>query len=169
MLIDCSYFTKGSRQILNATMGTLPNPNAQEVLTSINAYIAENQEGFLMKMLGETLGNKVHTYLVCQDDEVVVAKQANFEAVCARLREPFADYVFFQILRTCNTRATINGLVMLKVADTHVSPIRRQVITWNSMVDKNTLFVKWTKSDECKLTGISTSESMLTKINPFNL
>ena len=169
MLIDCSYFTKGSRQILNCTVGTLPSPNAQEVMKSIEAYIAENQEQFLLRMLGPSVANKVHNYLVCQDEDGAVKRIESIDDVCSRLRESFADYVFFQILRTANTRATINGLVVLKISDTHVAPLRRQVVAWNTMVDRNNLFAQWCKTDQCKLTGIKISDAMLTKINSLNL
>ena len=75
--------------------------------------------------------------------------------------ESFADYVFFQILRDANTQSKVTGLVQLKCADTYVSPIRRQVIAWNRMVDRN----RWFNA----LTGIRVSENLLTKINRLNL
>ena len=43
MLIDCSYFTDGPRHIMNATLGEMPNPNAEEVNAAIEAYIARWQ------------------------------------------------------------------------------------------------------------------------------
>ena len=63
MLIDCSYFTKGPRRILNASLGTvgrLPNANATEVADAIEAYISEYQEEYLAGILGNTVGNKVN-------------------------------------------------------------------------------------------------------------
>ncbi len=169
MLIDCSYFTKGARHILNSSMGTIPDPNAIAVMASVEAYIAENQELFLMKMLGVSLSNKVHNYLICRDEDENTAPQVNFDAVCDRLRESFADYVFFKYLRDINTQVTATGTVRLKNANTAVSPIQRQVSIWNSMVDKNRLFASWCISSECNLSGISVSESMITKINSLNI
>lgn len=172
MLIDCSYFTKGPRLILNASMGnrdTLPNPNAAEVNKAIEAYIEEHQERFLVRILGATLGNKVNAYLVCQDEDENPTSNMNFDAICERLREPFADYVFYYILRDSAAQATITGLVRLKCANDYVAPIRRQVSAWNSMVDKNRLFAQWCQSADCPIAGISTSEDMTTKINSLNL
>lgn len=169
MLIDCSYFTKGSRHILNATMGTTPNPNAIEVNEAIEAYISEYQEQYLSQMLGPALGNRVNAYLVCIEEDEEPRHNANIDAVCEQLRDSFADYVFFHILRDMNTQSTITGLVQLKCANEYVAPIRRQVNVWNSMVDKNRQFAGWCGSDNCTLSGISTDNEMLTKINPLNL
>lgn len=169
MLIDCSYFTKGPRHILNASLGTLPNANAMEVNLAIEAYIAEYQEQYLLGVLGSTMGNKVNAYLVCLDEDDEPKHNDHIDAVCERLREPFADYVFFHILRDNNTQATMTGIVRLKCANDYVAPLRRQVNVWNSMVDKHNLFAVWCRSSECSLSGISISTDMLTKINQFNL
>lgn len=169
MLIDCSYFTKGARQIQNATLGTLPNPDAEEVNQAIETYIAENQEIFLKRMLGVAVGNKVHTYLVCLDENEEPKKIENLDSICAKLSEAFADYVFFQILRDINSQATMTGLVRLKCANEYVAPIRRQVNIWNSMVDRNRLFAEWIKTSECKISDIIISDDMITKINTLNL
>lgn len=169
MLIDCSYFTKGSRHILNASLGTTPNTNAIEVNEAIEAYVSECQEEYLVRMLGPTLGNKVNAYLVCIEEDEEPKHNANMDAVCERLREAFADYVFFHILRDSNTQSTITGIVRLKCANEYVAPIRRQVSVWNSMVNKNRLFAGWCRSDDCTLSGISIDDEMLTKINTLNL
>lgn len=172
MLIDCSYFTKGSRHILNAsqgTVGTVPDANAIQVNSAIEAYIAENQMQFLVRMLGSTLGNKIHNYLVCIEEDEEPRHRENFDAVCEQLRESFADYVFFRILRDSNTQSTITGVVRLKCANEYVAPIHRQVNVWNTMVERNRLFAEWCQSKDCNLNGISISSDMVTKINPLNL
>lgn len=171
MLIDCSYFTKGSRHILNATLGSgkMPNANAVEVCQTIEAYIAEHQEQYLVNVLGSTLGNKMHNYLVCLEEDEEPKHRENFDSVCDRLREPFADYVFFHILRDTASQATVTGLVRLKCANEYVPPIRRQVNGWNSMVDKHRLFAEWSRSSDCTISDIRIHRDMLTKINQFNL
>lgn len=169
MLIDSSYFTKGPRKIENATLGKIPDANSIKVVEKIDAYIAEYQERFLRKMLGYLTGNKVNAYLVCLDDDEEPRHNEAFDAVCEQLRESFADYVFFYILRDSNAVSTVTGLVRLKCANDYVSPIVRQVHIWNSMVDRNNDFVEWSKSDECTIKGISISSYMITKINRFNL
>lgn len=172
MLIDCSYFTKGPRHILNASLGTvgrLPNANATEVDDAIEAYISEYQEEYLVSILGNTMGNKVNAYLVCLDEDENPTHNTNIDAVCERLREPFADYVFFHILRDTSTQSTITGLVRLKCANEYVAPIRRQVNAWNSMVNKHRRFAEWCQASGCTLSGISINSDMLTKINQLNL
>lgn len=169
MLIDCSYFTKGPRQILNASMGTMPNPNAVEVNKAIEAYIAEHQERYLTRMLGAAHGNKVNAYLVCLEEDEEPRHNERIDAVCARLRDSFADYVFYQILGDSNDRSTMTGLVRLKCANTYVSPIRRQVRAWNAMVDRNRAFEGWVRSGDCPLAGITVSDAMTTKINSLNI
>lgn len=169
MLIDCSYFTAGPRHIQNASLGKIPNADAVIVNEAIEEYIASYQERFLTRVLGATLGNKINAYLVCLDEDQTPKHHEALDAVCDQLKESFADYVFYHIIRENNTQATMTGLVRLKCANEYVAPIRRQVMTWNRMVDRNRQFEKWSRSAECPVTGISVSDSMLTKINTFNL
>lgn len=169
MLIDCSYFTAGSRLIHNATLGTLPNADAMVVNGAIEAYIDECQSVYLNKVLGESLGNRVNAYLVCLDEDEKPVHHANLDAVCEQLKEPFADYVFFHFLQGVATQSTNTGLFRLKNANEHVSPIRRQVNVWNAMVEKHRRFAAWCSSSECTMAGINIDEEMLTKINQFNL
>ncbi len=171
MLIDSSYFTKGSRHILNASVDkpAMPNYNSVDVNGVIEGYIVEYQEEYLTAMLGHTEGHRVNAYLVCLDEEEDREHIRNLDAVCDQLRESFADYVFFKMLRDMNTQSTVTGLVRLKCANEYVSPIRRQVSAWNAMVDKNRRFEEWRKTEECHLSGIRMEESMLEYINCLNL
>ena len=172
MLIDSSYFCKGFRHILNATLGTedsLPNPNAMEVNLAIEGYIEEHQEMFLIRMLGRAMGNRVNSYLVCLDEDEEPKHSDIIDTLCDQLKESFADYVFFHILRDMNTQSTMTGLVRLKCANEYVAPIRRQVSIWNSMAEKNRLFSEWCNSSECATSGISIDPDMLIYINSLNL
>lgn len=169
MLIDCSYFTSGPRHIQNATLGIdkgLPNPNATEVNAAIEAYIAEYQEEYLRLAIGSYLGNKVNAYLVCLDEDENPKHNEHFDAVCERLKESFADYVYFHILRYSNSQSTMTGLVQLKCANEYVAPIRRQVNIWNAMVDKHKEFVNW---GDCPISGVKMDSELITYINQFNL
>lgn len=150
MLIDSSWFTQGPRHIQNANAGNSVNLDSFDVNDAIEAYVTEYQDQFLCEMVGLDIASKGEDYLDKLGDN---AKQM--------LCESFADYVFFQILRDANTQSKITGLVQLKCADTYVAPIRRQVIAWNRMVDRN----RWFHAR----TGISVSPNMLTKINCLNL
>ena len=168
MLIDCSYFTKGSRLILNATTAqSVPDVNSRAVNEAIMGFIEEYQEGYLRDMVGTALGNKLHTYLISLEDGG--AHIADFDEICDRLRESFAYYVFYHILRDTASEADITGLVRIKTANIPVSPIRRQVSAWNMMADKNRNFRDWVLSKECPVKGISISEEMTTYINSLNL
>lgn len=175
MLIDCSYFTKGQRRIKNATIGipknptTLPNPDYAVVDELINGYISDYQEEFLIAMLGSKTANKVNAYLVCQQEDETPPHVESLEKVCEKLKEPFADYVFFHILRDTQTQSTITGVVRLKTVDEYVAPIRKQVDTWNRMVDRNRIFADWVNTEDCQMAGISVDNHMLTKINTLNL
>ena len=87
-------------------------------------------------------------------DEVDISEekeepQSGYAVLCEKLCEPFADYVFYHILRDANTQATITGLVRLECDNEYVAPFKRQVSTWNSMVKKNKLFVEWALSYDC--------------------
>lgn len=172
MLIDSSYFCKGSRHILNASLGTkdtLPNPNEMDVNIAIEGYIHEHQERFLSLMLGQTLGNRVNSYLACLEEDEEPKHLPEMDELCEHLKEPFADYVFFHILRDMNTQSTMTGLVRLKCANEYVSPLRRQVSIWNSMAEQNRLFAEWCKSSECTTPDIKVDSDMLKYINSLNL
>ena len=165
MLIDVSYFTAGPRQILNATIGK-GTPKESAV---IEQYIAEYQEEFLCRVLGDEVGQVVQKYLDDLDSDPEADTDKNMEAICAKLRKPFADYVFFYILRDSGQTASITGLVKLKVANTYVEPIVRQVSTWNRMANNLNLFAEWVDGGECPVPGIVIDKYLLESINRFNL
>ena len=167
MLIDCTYFTAGPRHILNATLGTL-NPNANDVCSAIEAYIAKWQKPFIFGVLGKEVGKQALGYIKSLDDEGA-ERDVGLDMVLEQLKEPFADYVFFKILRDSSSQATITGLVRLKCANEYVSPIGRMVSTWNGMVESIADFTDWCDSDECPLSGIVTSDNFTTRINSLNL
>lgn len=89
--------------------------------------------------------------------------------VIEQIREPFANYVFYKILRDGNSQATMTGLVRLKCANDYVAPLRRQVSTWNDMVDMMADFSEWVRTSDCQVPGIITDPNLLTKINTLNL
>lgn len=165
MLIDVSYFTAGPRQILNATLGKgTPKENAV-----IEQYITEYQGSFLCRVLGDEVGQSVQKYLDDLDCDPEADTDKDMEALCAKLRKPFADYVFFYILGDSGQTATITGLVRLKVANQYVEPIVRQVSTWNRMSNSLNIFAEWVDNGECPISGIAIDEYLLQPINRFNL
>lgn len=172
MLIDCSYFIDGPRHIQNATLGDsrrMPNANSDEVNASIEAYIRMFQWPFLKEALGATVAGVADSYLSLIEENGAGESNAALDTVMDRLREPFANYVFYKILRDGNSQATMTGLVRLKCANDYVAPIRRQVSIWNDMVDMIADFSAWSKSSDCHVSGIVTDSNLLTKINVLNL
>lgn len=172
MLIDCSYFIDGPRHIQNATLGDsrrMPNANSDEVNDAIKAYIRMFQWPFLKEALGTPIASAVNSYLKLHDKYEGEDHDADLDMVIEQLREPFANYVFYKILRDSNSHATMTGLVRLKCANDYVAPIRRQVSTWNDMVDMIADFSAWCQSSDCHVSGIVTNSNLLTKINVLNL
>lgn len=175
MLIDVSYFISGPRHIKNASVAQMPEPYSLAVNEAINEYIKAFQSEFLRAAVGLSFANAMIDYLELMEQEKENPEESEdntesgYGLLCDRLRESFADYVFFHILRDMNTQATITGLVRLKCADEYVAPIGRQVSTWNGMVKKNRAFVEWAMSDNCPFIGLKISRNLLTPINTFNL
>ncbi|MGJ1014993.1 hypothetical protein ACR77X_13855 [Bacteroides salyersiae] len=180
MLIDVSYFMSGPRHIENASVAEMPSPQSLAVNEAINGYIKAFQSEFLRNAVGLTLSQAIADYLELMEqeneetlDEAVLSEEnaepkSGYAVLCEKLSDPFADYVFFHILRDANTQATITGLVRLKCANEYVAPFKRQVSIWNSMVKKNKLFVEWAMSSGCPF-DIKIEKNLLTPINTLNL
>lgn len=165
MLIDVSYFTAGPRQILNATLGK----GTTKENAVIEQYIAESQWEFLRGAVGEEAAAELLTHLEGRPADSGATDGAAIEAVCARLREPFADFVFFRVLRDSGQTATITGLVRLKGANQYVEPVVRQVTAWNRMAEGMSRFVAWARSGRCPIANTQTDPYLLEHINRFNL
>lgn len=170
MLVDVSYFVAGPRQIRNATTAKMPTTEGLAANNAIKGYISSFQKQFLNGIVGFTLADQISDYLEMMDNEPESKDESvsPYEYVCKRIRDSFADYVFFHILRDANTEATVTGLVQLKSANKYVAPIHRQTSIWNSMVEKNRQFARWASSDECPF-KVSINKNLLTPINRFNL
>lgn len=154
MLIGCSYFTAGPRQILNVSLGNnVLSPDGRAANAAVEAYIAEYQEEFLYQALGQRFDVSTEAYAT----------------VCEKLKDAFADYVFFHFLRDSGTQATLTGLVVRKNDNRPVAPISRQVHTWNGMVKKLERFAAWCATDECPFEDIAVSKNLLTPINVLNI
>ncbi len=174
MLIDCSYFINGPRHIQNATLskvtaGKMPNVNSAEVNDAIEAYIRMFQRPFLKEALGATIASEIISYLKLIEQDEDTERDVALDMVIEQIREPFANYVFYKILRDGNSQATMTGLVRLKCANDYVAPLRRQVSTWNDMVDMMADFSEWVRTSDCQVPGIITDPNLLTKINTLNL
>lgn len=170
MLIDVSYFTLGPRHIQNATISATQSQNSLSVNAAILGYIRHYQLAFLCEMLGDNLALAVDDYLnekeQAEKNNTEFVVNERYELLCSKLRESFADYVFFYILRDSNTEATTTGLVVIKSENEKVAPIYRQVSIWNEMVKRNIRFKAWA---EVYMPSASVSSNMTHNINQFNL
>ena len=175
MLIDVSYFTSGPRHIMNATANASPNQNQLSVNKAIMGYVKHYQMAFLCEMLGDALALLLNDYMAEKeaaenDDNNDFAVNDGYEMLMSKLRESFADYVFFYILRDASTQATDRGLVIWKNENEVVSPISRQVSVWNEMVNRNIRFKAWAGAQSSAPYSVAVvSDNMVTRINPFNL
>ncbi len=169
MLIDVSYFVSGPRHIQNASTSKTAGADTLAVVGHIEAYIKELQPVFLEGMLGEREAGYAMDYLDMSIDKAnEETEPSKYEIVCDKLKEPFADYVLFNILRDASSQATITGNVRLKCANEYISPIRAQVIAWNRMVDANVKFILWAREGNCPI-PLETQTNLLNKVNQFNL
>ena len=151
MIIDTSYFTKGRRAIYNATSLGLEEtkPNSVAVNKLITDFIEQYSPVFLNRALGGELAKKMLADDGGDEDTVSV-----FDA----LKEAWADYIMFHILRYSGQRSTVDGVVELKSANTIISPAVYQANVWNDMVDQLRVFcVKFPliRVDQCFLQKIS--------------
>ncbi|MBQ9524793.1 MAG: hypothetical protein IJR69_06700 [Bacteroidaceae bacterium] len=185
MLIDVTSFTSGPRQIENA-VETQKTANHVAVAERIKGYIDFYQSEFLRRAVGKQWCSLIDEYSRVSHEvpenenaegdgnaeEPVeemtpvepTEEENNIAALADMLKEPFADYVFFYMLRDMNVQPTITGLVQLKCANSYVSPLQKGVQTWNRMVDGLRLF-----ASEVAVEGVSIDKDMLTYINQFNL
>ena len=169
MLIDVSYFVAGPRHILNASTSKTAGADSLVVTGHIEEYIKKLQPVFLESMLGKNEAGYAMDYLDMSDDEGNEdTEPSKYEIVCNKLKEPFADYVLFHILRDSSSEATITGNVRLKCANEYISPVNAQVIAWNRMVSANVKFIQWARDGNCPI-DLVTQTNMLIKINQFNL
>ena len=166
MLIDISYFTKGPRHIQNATESKMPTMESQSVNNAIQAYSEFYIEPFLNNMLGAELAAKAMTRLIEIEDGAVNTEP--IDVLISKLKESYADFVFFQIIKNVNTQPTMTGTVKLKSANEYTDPKAVLVDTWNRMVENNELFVEWVFRDECPY-KVKVRKSMLTTINVLNI
>ncbi len=162
MIIDITSFTSGPRQIENA-VSTQSTSNQIAVAERINAYIEFYQPLFLQQVVSKELQSQIEEYSATEHEE----EDETMKSIIDLLKEPLADYVFFYMLRDMNTQSTITGLVLLKCANTYVSPLEKGVQTWNRMVDELEGFVS--RSQLLEVDGVHVDRNMLTYINPFNL
>ena len=162
MLIDVTSFTSGPRQIENA-VETQKTANQIAVAERINGCVGFYQPEFLRRAVGKQWCSQIDEYSKTEHEEPVEL----MESLINMLKEPFAEYVFFYMLRDMNHQPTITGLVQLKCANSYVSPLEKGVQAWNRMVDGMRLFAA--EMQRLGVEGVTIDSDLLTHINSFNL
>lgn len=100
-------------QIRNATTAKMPTAEGLSANNVIYGYIRSFQRKFLNDVVGFTLAGQITDYLEIIENESPKTENdtvSPYEYVCRQLRESFADYVFYHILRDMNTDATVTDL-----------------------------------------------------------
>lgn len=166
MLIDISYFTEGPRHIQNASLSNMPTMEAQSVNKSIKGYIDFYISPFLNNMVGYELAYQVEQRLFAIDDGNVDV--VPLDTLIENMKESYADFVFFNMMKNVNTQPTVTGVVRLKSANEYADPKELLVSTWNRMVESNERFIEWVLSEECPY-KVKIKKTMLTPINVLNI
>lgn len=157
MLIGIGYFTKGDRQIQNATTSQTMGQNSLAVKSAVEGFIEQYQPIYLRKVLGDTLAEAI------EEDET----SATYTDLIDQIKEPLAEFVFFHIIGSTNDTATINGMIRLKNAENNsISALRPMVSAWNRMVELHKAFVKWA---ETSAFDVIIQKEMLTHLNTLNV
>ncbi len=191
-LIDCTYFTKGERSILNAPLSVDACADQAQIAVrdAIDGYIETLQDEFLRNAIGRLTASILSEYLELKEAYLEAQSAAaaaeeteeneyeetdsefevddELELLASALREPFADFVFYRILRASRHQPTITGLVQLKCANDYVDPARRQTDSWNNMVRRLLDFLENVKPQIHGCT-IIVSWNYLKPINALNL
>lgn len=165
MLIDITYFTSGPRQIENAVAVSSPSAQQQAVRNTVESYISHCQVRFLDAAVGSTMRAFIEGYLEDSESQDFT-EDPDTEVLLEYLREPFADYVFYYLLRDAGQQPTITGLVELKSANSYVEPLTRQAHVWNRMADGMARLVEYCDRADCPF-DITVQRYMLMKINPM--
>ena len=158
MLIDISYFTEGARKIENAAV-TPTTTQSRAVNERIEGYISQLEGEFLRSMVGKDIAEQMQEKEELEGILLVTRE---------KLKESYADYVFYHILRDINHVVTVTGIIKLKCANAYQCPADAMAYAWNRMVDNNRRFIEWASGDGCPL-SIRVSNNMLSPINTMNL
>lgn len=179
-LIDCTYFTQGERSILGAPLSVTATTDQGEIAVrdAIHGYVDTLQGEFLKNVVGKVTASLLQEYLdlkaaaaeaeLLEDEDPEWTEDAELEMIASSLREPFADFVFYNILRYARHQPTVTGLVALKCANDYMDPARRQAAAWNHMVDRLLEFVSDVKPKIRSYSAV-VSLNYIHKINSMNL
>lgn len=166
MIIDYTFFQDGLLRIDGALALAAPSVTNKGIQNAINSFIERYEPEYLSKLLGDELYND---FLKSREESV--NKWDEFKAILVEgdsfKRSPIANYVYFFMLRSFNSDATLNGVKTDSDEGHLISPERKMVNAWNDMVKMNTKLVKWLEN--ANLRGWKLDCELLEPINNFGI
>lgn len=164
MIIDYTFFQDGLLLVDGAMALATPSPTNEAISNRISSFIERYEPEYLRKLLGEGLYND---FLVYEESEKTDDVWEEFKS---RLviegfvkSSPIANYVYFHLVRSNQSTATINGV---KGEENNVSPKHKMIYAWNDMVYMNRRLYDWMDRN---LKGLYTDCELLETINEFNV
>lgn len=169
MMIDYTFFQDGLLRVDGALSLGTPSPTNQAIQGLLESFIDRYEAEYLCKLLGEEL---YEDFLLSLSEEKSAAN--DWEGLKRLLvvekpfkRSPIANYVYFHLLRSCDSDATLNGVKIDTDNGKPVSPERKMRFAWNDMVLHNRKLYGWLRKANYK--GWKMDEELLEFINTFNI
>ena len=161
MMIDYTFFQDGLLMVDGAMALAAPSPTNQAIGGRIEWFIQRYEPEYLCKLLGEELYND---FLV-NGKEALWVKFKRLLVDEASKVSPIANYVYFFMVRSNQSMATVNG--MKKDGESNlVSPNEKMVCAWNDMVAMNRKMYVWL----CKnFKKVQTEQELLETINTLGV
>lgn len=163
MIIDYTFFQDGLLMVDGAMALATPSPTNEGIAHRIDSFIEVYEPEYLCKLLGEELYND---FLVNWESEawnefkVMLVKETALTKT-----SPIANYVYFHLVRSNQTTATING-VKTDGDGNLVNPSERMVWAWNDMVNHNRKLYVWLCK---KFRNVQIEQELLETINTLGV
>lgn len=166
MIIDNTFFQDGLLRIEGLAAYATPSPTNEAIIFNIESFIDQYEPEYMCKLLGEELYRE---YLQNRDGGSQIWNE--FEAILIQgdslKRSPIANYVYFHMLRSYHTNATINGVRIDDDYGILKSPERKMISAWNDMCKMNRKLFRWLENANLK--GWEFDMELLETINNFGI
>jgi hypothetical protein len=161
MMVDYTFFQDGLLMVDGTMALATPSPTNRAIAERIGWFIGRYEPEYLCKLLGEELYND----FLESEESALWDEFRSLVADNAAKVSPIANYVYFFMVRSDQSRATING-VKKDGDDNLVSPNEKLVAAWNDMVAANRKLYVWL----CKhFRKVQTEQEMLETINALGV
>lgn len=161
MMIDYTFFQDGLLMVDGAMALAAPSPTNQAISGRVEWFINRYEPEYLCKLLGEELYND---FLVNKDDALWLEFRGLLVNETTKA-SPIANYVYFYMVRSNQSMATING-VKKDGNENLVNPTLKMVEAWNDMVAMNRKLYVWLCKNFHK---VQTEEELLETINSLGV